>query len=225
MFGGRTTKDVVKIADTIRRSHKETSNYVNEILSFFHINNSNFCPEFLGIDEFGRDVYSYIEGLVPEDIGNTSIEQLCAFMKIVREFHDKSTIFLNSTDKVLCHNDLSPCNTVFINGMPIAIIDWDTVSIGERWQDLVYVIWLWINIGSHNSNEIDIIGQMQKALLSYGVDELTKADFADKLLWRMDKVLAETPTTSQYYARIKGWVEFSKQWVIDNEASIRNSIG
>ena len=223
--GGRTTKGVMKINNTVRRPHKETSNYVNKILIFLYDNNFLFCPKFLGIDELGRDTYSYIEGFVPDEIGNTTIEQLCLFMKIVREFHDKSILFLNDADKVLCHNDLSPCNTVFVNNKPIAIIDWDNVSVGERWQDIVYILWLWINIGSHKRSEIDIIGQMQKALQSYGADIHTQTDLSDKLLWRMDKVLAETPMASPQYNRIKDWVGFSKQWVLENNVKIKNHIG
>jgi len=225
LSGGRTTEGVVKIADTVRRPHKDTSDYANEVLTFLRGNNFSYCPEFLGIDESGRNTYTYIDGFVPDDIGNTTIEQLCTFMKIVREFHDRSTIFLNSTDKVLCHNDLSPCNTIFLNKEPVAIIDWDDVSVGERWQDLVYIIWLWINIGSHKRDEIDVIRQMKKALFSYGADEHTKTDFADKLIWRMDKALAETPITGRHYAKIKDWVEFSKLWVIENKMNIKNNIG
>lgn len=36
----------------------------------------------------------------------------------------------------------------FKNNRPVGIIDWDSAAPGERWEDLTYILWLWINIGS-----------------------------------------------------------------------------
>ena len=75
-------------------------------------------------------------------------------MKIVKELHDASSGFAPK-GKVICHNDLSPCNTVFRNDVPVAIIDWDSAAFGERWEDLTYILWLWINkliISSQSKN-------------------------------------------------------------------------
>lgn len=158
------------------------------------------------------------------EIGETTIEQLCKFIKIVKQFHDISNIFTKS-NKVICHNDLSPCNTVFKNTYPIGIIDWDSCAIGERWEDITYILWLWINIGSHKRNEINIIEQMKTALCIYEADETIKNDFADKLIWRMDKVILQMPKDNYQYDRTKDWVDFSKLWVEDNRKIITKEIG
>jgi len=223
--GGRATEGVVKINNTVRRPHKSTSDFTNSVLVFLHENNFHSCPEYLGRDEQGRDVYSFIEGYVPNDIGDTTILQLCSFMKLLRMLHDVTASFSNSAEKVVCHNDLSPCNTVFIDGMPNAIIDWDDAAIGERWEDLAYVLWLWINIGSHKRDEIPILEHIQEALSAYGADTNIKADFADKLIKRMDKALDETLKTNPQYEIIAEWVRYSKEWVIENKENIRNMIG
>jgi len=223
--GGRVTESVVKVNNTVRRPHKATSDFTNSILIFLHENNFHSCPEFLGRDEQGRDVYSFIEGYVPNDIGDTTILQLCSFMKLLRMFHDLSAIFLNSSEKVVCHNDPSPCNTVFLDGEPIALIDWDDAAVGERWEDLAYVLWLWINIGSHNRDEIHIMEHIKEALSAYGADANIKVDFAEKLLKRMDKVLEETLKTNPLYEKIVEWVLFSKEWVFENKDNIRQMMG
>lgn len=161
---------------------------------------------------------------MPDEIGNTTLAQLCTFMEIVKELHDVSSGFAPE-GKVICHNDLSPCNTVFRNDIPVAIIDWDSAAFGERWEDLAYILWLWINIGSHQRNEIDIMGQMKAALSAYRADEQTLCGFADKLIWRMDKVIADMSPDNYQYERTKDWVEFSKIWVEQNRRNITEEIG
>ena len=141
-------------------------------------------------------------------------------MKMVRQFHDISQKFTNS-QKVICHNDLSPCNTVFQNNQPVGIIDWDSAAPGERWEDLAYVLWLWINIGSHSRTEIDILGQIKTALAAYNADKETRENFADKLIWRMEKAITQMSPQNFQYERTKDWVEFSKLWVQENRTKIK----
>lgn len=117
-----------------------------------------------------------------------------------------SLVDLQKNDKVICHNDLSPCNTVFVKNEPIAIIDWDSASIGERWEDITYILWLWINIGSLKRDEIDILGQMKTALSFYGNVSGMTDHFADKLIWRMDKVIMDMDPKNYQYKRTKDWV-------------------
>ncbi|WP_165504856.1 phosphotransferase [Rhizobium pisi] len=44
--------------------------------------------------------------------------------------------------EVVYHNDLSPCNFVFRQQIPVAIIDFDAASFGRRVYDLGYAAWL-----------------------------------------------------------------------------------
>lgn len=224
MKGGRTTKGVVRIGNTVRRPHKKESGFCNMFLKFLEEQKFENAQRFLGRDEQGRDVFEFIEGYVPDDIGNTTLTQLCDFMKIVRKFHDLSLGF-TACSKVICHNDLSPCNTVFVNNEPIAIIDWDSACAGERWHDITYILWLWINIGSHHRGNIDILGQMKAALDFYGADNETVKNFADKLIWRMDKVITDMLPENYQYEKTKDWVEFSKIWVEANREAITKEIG
>ncbi len=223
LTGGRSTDGVVKSDNIVFRPHKNESDFANKFLKYLETKNFPYSQRYLGRDEKGRDKFLYIDGYVPNEIGDTNIEQLCRFMQTVRNFHDLSLGFTNS-EKVICHNDLSPCNIVFVNNMPDAIIDWDSCAVGERWEDITYILWLWINIGSWNRDKIDIIGQMKIALSSYGADREVTENFADKLIWRMDKVISQMSKDNYQYDRTKEWVEFSKLWVRENREIITKEI-
>ena len=138
LSGGRTTTGVVRVGNTVRRPAKKNSEYANQVLVFLEKKRFNYSPRYLGKDEENRDVFSYVEGFVPDDLGDTTDQQLHSFMKIVREFHDVSQDFVKSEILVLCHDDLSPCNVVFRDDHPFVIIDWDSVHPGERWEDFVH---------------------------------------------------------------------------------------
>jgi thiamine kinase-like enzyme len=222
--GGRTAKGVVKIGNTVRKPVNKNSEYSRQVLQFLEKKHFNYSQRYLGKDEQNREIYAYIEGYVPEDLGDTTDTQLHSFMKMVREFHDVSRDFVKSNTLVLCHDDLSPCNVVFRDNHPIAIIDWKDVHPDERWQDLTYILWLWINIGSHRENK-NIVSQMSSALNAYGADDTTKHDFANKLIKRMNRVLTETDKSRRDYEKIKEWVQYSIQWVEKNRKNIQTEIG
>jgi len=222
--GGRTTPSIVRIGNTVRRPAKRYSEYTYQVLRFLERKDFRYSERYLGKDEEGRDIFAYVEGFVPHDLGYTSDLQLHSFMKIVREFHDTSRDFVKSEPLVLCHDDLSPCNVVFRDDYPFVIIDWDSVHPDERWQDLTYILWSWINIGNLRENR-NIVPQMSSALKAYRADETTKDDFADKLSQRMNRVLVDVDMSRDDYGKIKEWVQYSVQWVEQNKKIITEEIG
>ena len=66
---------------------------------------------------------------------------------------------------------------------------------------------------------------MKTALSVYGADGKTLSGFVDKLIWRMDKVLAEMSRDNYQYEWTKDWVAFSKLWVEKNRKVITKEIG
>ena len=51
---------------------------------------------------------------------------------------------LPGTRTVVCHNDVSPRNTVFRNGWPVAFLDWDLASPTPPAWDLAHVAWQFV---------------------------------------------------------------------------------
>jgi Ser/Thr protein kinase RdoA (MazF antagonist) len=68
---------------------------------------------------------------------------------LIRQYHDAAASFpwrgrewrLEARQPVetVCHNDLTPWNTVFRAGLPLAFIDWDAAAPGPRISDLGFI--------------------------------------------------------------------------------------
>jgi len=148
---------VVKVGETVRRPKKPSSEAVQALL--VHLRHAGFdgCPEPLGFDERGRDVLSYVEGnggslpLRPE---TTTDSALAEHAMLIRRFHDAAALFRprrgdwdplladpSGIAEIICHNDLSITNTVYLDGRPVGLVDWDFAAPGSRLWDLAYAVW------------------------------------------------------------------------------------
>lgn len=117
-----------------------------------HLENAGFdaAPRFLGLDETGREVLTFIEGDVPSDCRSIvwSDDQLQAAAALLERFHDATTgSDLAAGNEVVCHNDFGPWNLVWRDRLPVAVIDFDNAAPGLRRDDLGYTIWKHLNIG------------------------------------------------------------------------------
>jgi len=151
--GGRVTKGVVRVGDTVRRPPTFNSPFVHQLLQYLSASGFDAAPQSKGIDEFGRDVFSYVEGDVPRNLSWHRDDVLVDAARLIRRYHDATEGLLSSPAargaglEVVCHNDLSPCNFVFQGGRPAAIIDFDSASPGPRMHDLGYAAWMWVDLG------------------------------------------------------------------------------
>ncbi|MHB1166899.1 MAG: phosphotransferase [Candidatus Nanopelagicales bacterium] len=170
--GGRVTQGVVRVGDTVRRPPTANSEFVGRLLQHLAAKGFGGAPVFLGSDERGRDVLTFIDGEVPADLGFYDDETLCKAAFLIRRFHDLSAELLVAPAvadiEVICHNDLSPCNFVFSAGMPVALIDFDAAAPGSRVHDLGYAAWLWLNLGSPEMAAADQRRRLALFLEAYG---------------------------------------------------------
>lgn len=181
--GGRITTGVVKVDNTVRRPLSENSPFVHSLLQ--HLERSGFpgAPRFLGIDDKSREILSYLEGTVPSDLAWFSDNQLESAAKLIRHYHNATSGLAQAYDaEVICHNDLSPCNFVFVDGIPHATIDFDAAQPGSRISDLSYAAWMWLDIGN---TEIAAVEQRRRLALfcqAYGIP--LDQDFVEAMLQR-----------------------------------------
>ncbi|MBR2566185.1 MAG: aminoglycoside phosphotransferase family protein [Paenibacillus sp.] len=166
---GGNVNEVVRVGETVRRS-ASPNRYVQELL--LHLEKEGFhqAPRYLGIDEMGREILSYLDGIVtgndyPEiESYMWSDESLIAVASLLRSYHDATMHFstveqpmnyypgrdilvkssmqvLQEEVEVICHNDFALYNIVFREGVPQGIIDFDLVCPGPRMWDIAYTLY------------------------------------------------------------------------------------
>src|SRR5262249_50614643 len=69
LLGGMSTPGVVRVGDTVRRPQNANSDYVHELL--LHLERCGFdgAPRYLGVDDRGREILTFIEGFAPPHNG------------------------------------------------------------------------------------------------------------------------------------------------------------
>jgi phosphotransferase family enzyme len=153
---GGYVNTVVRVGDTVRRPPALRPDLVRDLLRLFEAHHWPAAPRFLGVDDTGRDVLSFVEGHVawePQQLEAVcSDASLVRIAQLVRQFHDLTAGSpLARGEEVVCHNDLSPRNTVYRDhgaGLrPVAIIDWDIAAPGQRIHDVAHVCWQFANLG------------------------------------------------------------------------------
>ena len=123
---------VVRVGDTVRRPARRSSPATRALLLHLEAVGFEGAPRFLGVDEQGRDVLTFVEGdvpLPPYPPWALTDEALESLGRLLRRFHDATATFDQTSaagwpdewsdregGPVVCHNDLFPENVVFRDG-------------------------------------------------------------------------------------------------------------
>lgn len=212
------TAGVVRIGNTVRRPRQPNSDLTHRLLDHFASIAFNGAPRFIGTDESGRDILSYIEGDVPNELGWYDDDALIAAARLIRRFHDASVGLVipgagEDSPEVICHNDLSPCNFVFHDNRPAAVIDFDMAAPGQRRMDLAYAAWCWLDLGN---SEISVANQRRRLRLftaAYGHSSCV-SPIKDAILARQ-QLLAEQGDASGRHDMAQ-WARACRTWCVAN---------
>lgn len=150
LVGGQQTRGIVRVGDTVRRPLGPNSPFVHNLLRYLEASGFSGAPKFLGVDEWGREILSFVEGGVPHDYGlySPSEPRLVKVAALIRHLHDVTAgSELAAGAEVVAHNELGPHNTVFVGVEPVAFIDWDDAAPGTRLFDLANAIWSYVDVG------------------------------------------------------------------------------
>jgi hypothetical protein len=154
---GGNVGGAVRIGETVRRPAGPHTATVQALLAHLRTHGFPEAPQPLGVDEDGREVLAFVAGGVPQyplPAWALSDGALVAVARLMRRLHDASAGFAGSGwqrlpgapegDEVICHNDLAPYNTVYVDGLPVAFIDWDYAAPGPRTWDLAHAAWRFV---------------------------------------------------------------------------------
>lgn len=149
-IAGGQINAVTRVGDTVRRATTRDMGLQHAL--FDHLAAKGFvgAPRFLGHDQQGREILTFLPGHVPVNEGNFTDAQLAAAARLLRVYHDATTDFppvVAASAEILCHNDWTPANAVFAHGLPYGLIDFDTATPGTRLWDLTYSVWTWLDFG------------------------------------------------------------------------------
>ncbi|MFC3990377.1 phosphotransferase [Actinoplanes siamensis] len=102
------------------------------------------APRYLGVDERDRDILTFIPGCTTDHPSQRGHGAYGMGGRILRELHDATDGHaLAGTQECVIHGDPGPFNTIFRQGQPVALIDWDSCRPGRRLEDLAYMSWTW----------------------------------------------------------------------------------
>gem|GEM_PF-752066 len=178
---------MVRVGDTVRRP--AASPFVRRVLIYLGERGWAGAPRWLGVDERGRDVLSYLDGDVPwqreRQPAMRTDAALAGIATLVRELHDLTAgTELAEGGEVVCHNDLSPRNTVYRDLLPVAILDWDIAAPGRRLHDVAHVCWQFVGLGPgadpHRAGR-----QVRLVAEAYGLGE--RGELVDTVLWWQER--------------------------------------
>lgn len=158
--GGTSNRGLVRrIGDTVHRPQSEWSPAVHALL--LHLEREGFdgAPRYLGQDDQGREVLSYIPGqaaTAPPAPWALTDRALASVADLLRRYHAAVRSFDPSPyewhtnvpeefrDGLVCHNDLNLDNVIFRHGRACAFIDFDLASPGSRLWDVALTARLWV---------------------------------------------------------------------------------
>ncbi len=192
MPGGFVNR-VVRVGNTVRREPGERAEFVRRLLHHFEEQGWDGAPRFLGTDAQGRDVFTYLAGHVayrPTGPEVSEPDTLVRVARLVRRFHDLTAgTPLAGGQEVVCHNDLSPKNTVYDLGghtaRPIAFIDWDLAAPGVRIHDVAHMCWQYLYLGPDVRDVGETATRMRLLCDAYGLDD--RSAVIDTILWWQDR--------------------------------------
>lgn len=154
LVGGQLTPGIMRVGETVRRPPKGNTAFVRELLLFLEEQGYRFAPRFLGMDEQGREILSYMEGDTFSDSGSRLPDDLLVeAARVIRGLHDVTAgSRLARGHEVVAHNDLGPHNTIFHENRVVGLIDWDDAAPGTRLRDLANAVWCYVDV-SHWANQ------------------------------------------------------------------------
>jgi hypothetical protein len=217
---------VVRVGDTVRRPRSDRAEAVHALLRHFESVGFDGAPRFLGLDERGREVLSFVEGepaLKPVPADDGVVRDLG---RLLRRMHDAQAGFAlpdavawpadlpvePTPGSVVCHNDLFWPNVIFRGGRPVALIDWDLAAPAPRLFDVASAANYWVPLRPDEQAAEwglptgDRGARLRLLCDAYGLDDAARSGLLD-VVARRNRIGFETHSRLGGIERRPGWAE------------------
>jgi phosphotransferase family enzyme len=136
---GGDMNPVVRIGDTVRRPPEPE--HVRQLLLWYERVGFDGAPRFLGYDEQGREILSFIEGEPVPSSDNVIV----GIGELLRRAHDAQN-GLAPPGRVFAHMDSFWTNVIFRTGIPFALIDWELARPATRIFEVALAATYWAGL-------------------------------------------------------------------------------
>ena len=253
LHGGYTNAGLVmRVGDTVRRPLRPASPATHALLRHLEQVGFDGAPRFLGIDERGREVLSYIPGqavVPPYPAWALTDEALVSVAELLRRYHEAVASFdarrhvwqravpPRFADGLVSHNDPNLDNVIFAGGRAVALIDFDLACPGSVVWDLACAARLWVPLREDADTPAEVRGRSLARLRifidAYGLPAAERADVVDAMLhaydWCYDIVRAAVADGHETFERI--WhgggrlrSERTRQWIATHGVPMRDAL-
>jgi hypothetical protein len=248
--GGRTT--VHRRGNVVIRDAGPWTTTVHLLLR--HLENVGFAaaPRLVGSgrDPDGREVLTFIEGEFTQP-GPWSLDGAAALGELLRSLHEATRSFrpppravwfpwhgrdLGGPATVISHCDVAPWNIVARDGLPVALIDWETAGPVDPMVELAQLAWLNAKLYDDVVAEIEQLPplaerarQLGAIADAYGLTAGQRRGLLDKIIeLAISDTASEaddakvTPETTGHPAALwaMAWRARSAAWMIRHRASL-----
>jgi Phosphotransferase enzyme family len=233
LLEGGDLNHVVRIGDTVRRPQDEWSPAVHALLLHFEAVGFDGAPRFLGVDDQGREMLSFVEGEAALAPIPAADEVLAELGRLLRRMHEAvadfepppdARWFMGGEGPLICHRDLFPPNVILRDGRPVALIDWDFAGPAEALDDVVSAASHWAPLRTDAEQwglSLERVPERVRVLCdAYGLSGEERARF-------VDKAVAVRKGGYQLHKRLEGeerrpgWREL---WDAGSEERFRNNL-
>ena len=152
---------------------------------------------------------------------------------LLRELHDLTAGTALAGDReVVCHHDLSPKNTVYRDGRPVAFLDWDLAAPGDRIADVAHCCWQFAELGRPPEQDPAAAGRLGRAVADgYGLADRSR--LVDRILrWQEDcwrGIAAGIAAGDPHFDRLRdagavGHVQAEQRWTEAHRATLEAAL-
>jgi Ser/Thr protein kinase RdoA (MazF antagonist) len=166
---------------------------VHRLLRHLEAAGCEAAPRLLGIDDRGREILTFQPGETTTDFRTRTwtSAQITAAARLLRRLHDATAgTPIAGGEETVCHNDFSPLNVTFVDGLPALAFDFDQAAPGPRARDLAYAAWLWLlgaEIAAPLPHQLSLV---RTFLDAYGLDNDHRRNFGQRIVTRVEAELA-----------------------------------